>query len=412
MNRSEKVRVLHIIARLNIGGPAVYVMMLMDELPKDRFYSRLITGTVGKDEGDMSYLVSEKGIRSLFIPELGREISFVDDLKVLWQMVKIINYFKPDIVHTHTAKAGAIGRVSATLYNLGKNRKNRAKLIHTFHGHVFHSYFNKLKTYIFILIERLLGQLTDKIIVVSPLQKYDICRRYKIAPSNKVKNIPLGIEFNHFSNYKTSLREKTRKDLFHVTSPSTVLVGIVGRLTPVKNHHLFIDSVKAYKEFSYYDRITKFVIVGDGELRGELESYAAEQQVENDIIFTGWLRDMPAVYHALDIMTLTSKNEGSPLTLIEAMASKKPVVATDVGGVSNLFGQIVESPIDGYKIAKNGILVSSGDSQSMAKAIRYLISNPRISCNLAQNAQAHVFEAYSKERLIKDIDNLYSELIT
>ena len=404
------MRVLHIIARLNIGGPAIYVTILTDELPKDRFHTQLITGTVGKDEGDMSYLASEKGGIPFYIPELGREISFADDLKVLRQMVMIFNKFKPDIVHTHTAKAGVIGRLSAILYNLGKRRKNKVKLVHTFHGHVFHSYFNHIKTYIFILIERILGQFTDRIIVVSSLQKEDICQRFKIAPSRKVRNIPYGIELKHFSNYNESLREKARNDLFHIQSTSIVLVGIVGRLTAVKNHHLFIDMVKTFKELNPNDQI-KFIIIGDGELRRELESYAVKQRVENHVIFAGWQKDMPAVYHALDIVTLTSKNEGSPFTLIEAMASKKPVVSTDVGGVRNLFEQIEESHINGYKITKNGILVSSGDSLSLAKAIKFLIVNPKIAHDLAQNAQDHVLEVYSKERLIKDITNLYIELI-
>lgn len=410
MNRSEKMRVLHIIARLNIGGPAIYVTILADELPKDRFYSQLITGTIGRDEGDMSYLASEKGIRPFFIPELGREISLADDLKVLRKIIGVFNTFKPNIVHTHTAKAGAIGRLSAILYNLGQKRENRIRLIHTFHGHVFHSYFGFLKTRAFILIERILGKFTDRIIVVSELQKEDICHRFKIASPRKVKNIPYGIELNHFSQYRGISRDKSRADLFDVKAPGTILVGIVGRLTPVKNHHLFIDMVEAFKGFGSNDRV-KFVIVGDGELRKELEQYAARKHVDKDIIFAGWQKDMPAVYHAFDIVTLTSRNEGSPFTLIEAMASQRPAVATDVGGVGNLFGPVRENHRGGFKLAENGILASSGDSLSLAKALRFLIRNPETSLDMARNAQNYVLKIYSKERLIKDIDKLYSELV-
>ena len=199
MLHKKPIKILQVIARLNIGGPAKHVVMLSAGLNRDFFRPLIVCGKVGSDEGDMSYLAKEKGINPFMIKELGREIEVLDDVKSFLELRKIIKRFRPDIIHTHTAKAGTLGRSAGISLNLLKKKNNRTKLLHTFHGHIFHSYFSKMKTYAFIKIERFLARRTDKIIVASPLQKKDICKKYKITSDKKVKAIPLGFDLKIFS---------------------------------------------------------------------------------------------------------------------------------------------------------------------------------------------------------------------
>jgi glycosyltransferase involved in cell wall biosynthesis len=403
------VRILRIIARLNIGGPAIQAISLSEHFSRGDYRTLLLCGQVSPHEGDMSYLAGDKGVRPHILSALGREISLWNDLKALMALWAVIRRFRPHVIHTHTAKAGTLGRLAGIGFNLFRGPGHRIKLVHTFHGHIFHSYFGRLKTLVFVQIEKFLARFSDRIIVISPLQEEDICVRFKIAGPEKVRIIPLGFDLSGFDPPRGGERpgeeERSPED-----SNESLRVGIVGRLTPVKNHHMFLDAVKRLKDRGQ-GRHFRFVVVGDGELRDDLEKYAKELGVEQSVLFAGWQRQMPSVYRTLDIVVLTSLNEGTPVTLIEAMAAERPVVATDVGGVGDLLG-VVDKQADGrYKLGRNGILIPPGESDALADALLFLLKNRGPAREMALRAKRFVAQNYSRERLLKDIKCLYDELL-
>jgi len=409
MHDNRPIRILRIIARLNIGGPAIQAISLTSALSDDGYHSLLVCGKVGPNEGDMSYMADERDVEPYLLPELGREILFYNDLKCFLDIRRIIKRFRPDIIHTHTAKAGTLGRLAAISLNFFRRNTNRIKIVHTFHGHIFHSYFGLIKTFIFIRIERFLSKFTDKIIVISSLQKDDICKKYWIANPDKVRIIPLGFDLSRFT-VRHNDSEKIRQRYLPRDHDNGLLVGIIGRLAPVKNHHMFIEAVKHLKEKRKIDPF-RFLIIGDGELKEELLSYSGRLGIQDSVVFTGWQKDMPSVYGALDVVALTSMNEGTPVTLIEAMAAGKPVVATDVGGVRDLLGMEATRSNEGYGLARNGVLVPSGNGDILAKALQYLMADRKTSKTMAMHAREFVLDQVSIERLVKDMKSLYSELI-
>ena len=384
--QNQKTKILRIIARLNIGGPAIHTILLTAGLDKTQFESILVTGVVSEGEGDMSYLASKYGVKPIVIPELGREIGWKNDLTALYKLFRLIRTEKPEIVHTHTAKAGTLGRIAAILS--GAHYK-----IHTFHGHVLHSYFGTFKTNIFILIERLLARFTDKIIVISPLQYSELCHQIKVAPPEKFAIIPLGFDLTQFFNAEVHCG-KLRSEL-HI-SEDTLLVGIVGRLTAIKNHALFLRSAARVLEKVANVR---FLIVGDGELAVELKELSNDLQIQENVIFLGWRDDMPVIYADLDLVALTSLNEGTPVSLIEAMASGKAVVATAVGGVPDIV-------FDG----QTGILVPSGDEEKLSAAIIDLLEDAEKRRHFGKRGREFVKGKFTKERLFADMAKLYEDL--
>lgn len=405
----ENIRILRIIARLNIGGPAIQALSLTHAFSFGPYETFLVCGNVGPHEGDMSYLAEQKGVKPYLIPELGREISPFTDLKALRGLREIIKTFRPHIIHTHTAKAGTLGRLAGGSFNLLKGNRQKIKLVHTFHGHVFHRYFGSMKTVFFICIERLLGRFTDRIIVISPLQKRDICERFQIVRSGKVRVIPLGFDLSDFLLPKGD-RNNIRKKFFPDVSNEILVVGIVGRLTPIKNHRMFLDAVRWLKDKGKSDCF-RFLIIGDGELREELIQYSHSLGVEDLVFFGGWQRDMPSLYRAMDISVLTSLNEGTPVTLIEAMAAGRPVIATEVGGVCDLMGEVDSKNYQGYKLAQNGILIPSGKAENLGKALLFLTGNRHISKNISENGRRAALARFSMERLVRDMELLYLELV-
>ncbi|MFH1624602.1 MAG: glycosyltransferase [Pseudomonadota bacterium] len=447
----RKIKVLRIIGRLNIGGPAIHTVLLTDGLDKTKFDSILLTGSVGEHEGDMHYFAEERGVKPIIIPEMGRDISWKNDLRAFWKISKIIKREKPDFVHTHTAKAGTIGREAAIVIRCRESlvrslkrllfyKKSRlaahdpqVKIVHTFHGHIFRGYFHPLKTRAFLLIERVLARFTDKIIVLSNQQFKELCYHYKIAPPEKFAIIPLGLEIDKFLQCETK-RGQLRKEL---GIPREIpIVGIVGRLVPVKNHRMFLDTVaEVIKTKSWSSSknavtgcqapVARFIVVGDGELRGELETYSKQLGIQDDVIFTGWREDLDVIYADLDIVALTSLNEGTPVSLIEAMAAGKPVVATDTGGVRDLVTSSQQSAIrqeiedkkasdgihsPGYKIYERGILVQLGDVHGFAEAVRVMLNDGELRKKMGNEGRKLAQEKYRKERLYRDIEDLYLKL--
>lgn len=396
--KSRPIRVVRIIDRLNIGGPAKHVTWLTAGLNPAEFDSTLITGTVPEGEGDMNYFARDAGLDPIVIPEMSREIG-PRDLKVVWKVYKQLLRLKPDIVHTHKAKAGAAGRAAVLLYNLSHKK---CRTVHTFHGHVFHSYYSPLKSKIFVQIERTLARIgTDRIITISNEQKREITEVFRIVQPANVAVIPLGLDLDEISTAPGRLRRDLNlgEDVF--------LLGIVGRLCEVKNHRLLLES--ASRMTISPDRF-RVVIIGDGELRSELERKTRSLGIQDRVIFTGFRKDATELYADLDLVGLTSLNEGTPLTLIEAMSAGRAVIATDVGGVRDLMGH-TESTSNGLSIWSHGVTVRSQDAASFAEGTKYLFERPDVRRTMGARARAFVNERLSKDRLIREIESLYRQLL-
>lgn len=379
----SKIKVVRIIDRLNIGGPAIHVVILSAGLDRSQFETVLVTGQVCDFEGDMSYLAQNYAVNLVMVPELGRKVSLKNDAIALWKILAILKREKADIVHTHKSKAGAIGRVAAIICRV-------PMIVHTFHGHVFHSYFGRCKSFIFIQIERLLAKFTDSIITISKLQYKDICHRYHIAGGGKCTIVPLGFDFQPLDQC-ANLRNKLRNKL---NIPHRVVtIGIVGRLTAVKNHAMFI---KAASRILQSRQCVKFIVVGDGELKQQLVRQVADLHLSEHIIFAGWITSGAEIYCDLDIVTLTSINEGTPVTIIEAMYCSKPVIATDVGGMRDLIAN-----------NENGFLIAKNDIDGFCQAACTLIDSKAMRQQMGTRAHECVRHRYDKTRLINDIEQMY-----
>jgi len=391
----KAIKIIRIIARLNIGGPAIHTVLLSEGLNRERFKSVLVCGTLSQDEGDMSYYAERKGVRPCRIPELTREIDPWKDLLAFIKIFMVLLREHPRILHTHTAKAGTLGRLAGLVYNaLYFTGCRRIIFFHTFHGHVFEGYFKRYQTFLFLCIERFLACFTTAIVTVSVSVRDELVR-LSIAPSKKIEVIPLGFELDPFLALSRS-------------SGETVRVGIVGRLVSVKNHRMFLKSAAEIFRRKPDIKI-RFSIVGDGELRCELEDFVRTMHLERRIDFLGWRKDLTEVYSALDIVVLTSLNEGTPVSLIEAMASGRPVAATDVGGVCDLLGRndCQENIPGSFRVMERGILVASGDVSEMSEAIIFLAENKDCRERMGFRARDFARKNFGKERLVKDIERLY-----
>lgn len=402
---SYKIKILRIVSRLNIGGPSIHCSILFKGLNSKRFISKLVSGKISPHEGDMSYLVKSGRANPLIrVDEMQREIVFLKDLVSFFKIAWIIRKEKPDIVHTHLAKAGSISRIAVFVCNLFINKKIRT--VHTFHGNVLEGYFSPLKSNIVIIIEKALAKITDAIIAISQTQKWELTEKFQLADANKVHIINLGFDLTRFLN--TRRMGKLRSLL--CVGDETLLIGIVGRLAPIKNHVLFMDSVKLLNE-RFPQKDIRFIIVGDGELRNYLEIYARKIGILEKVVFYGWEKEVEKIYADLDILVLTSNNEGTPVSIIESMASSVPVVTTGVGGIKDLLGRIETRARteEDFSICERGILCSKGNAEAIASGIQYLIENDKHEILI--RAREFVFKNYSDERLIERIEKLYHSLL-
>jgi glycosyltransferase involved in cell wall biosynthesis len=398
------MKIVRIIARLNVGGPARHVVWLTKNLQSEEFRSVLLTGTVPEGEEDMNYFAAENGVTPVFIPEMSRELS-LKDIVSLWKVFRRIVREKPDIIHTHTAKAGTIGRVAGFFYRWLAWKP--LKMVHTYHGHVFHSYYGKRKTAVFLLIERSLARLTDRIIAISGQQKAEINEKFGVGRAKQFAVVPLGIDLSPFEKPEAK-KHLLREELG--AADDEILVGFVGRLTEIKNIPLLLKAAKVYGEGSApASPKLKFIIIGDGHLRESLEKEAADLDVRGPVVFLGNRHDADVFYAGLDIIALTSLNEGTPLSLIEAMANGKPFVSTAVGGVVDLLGEIAAEE-ENFQIGERGLGIASGDERGLRDALVYLAGNEALRNRLGANGREFVRNNYSKERLTADIIELYREL--
>lgn len=396
---TRSLRVARIIARLNVGGPARHVVWLTAEMAAEGFETLLVTGTVAAGESDMSDFAAMHGVAPVVIPEMSRELSPRDVITIvkLWSLMR---RFRPDIVHTHTAKAGAAGRLAAFLYRwltlqalLGRPRPVR--VVHTYHGHVFHGYYGALRTRVFLAIERQLARISDAIVVLAEQQLREIHERFAIGRREQFRIIPLGI------NFEESAAAPQAEP--HQGS----VVGIVGRLTAIKDHRLFLRVATRLQ----HRADVSFAVYGDGEDRDSLRATAAELGLER-VAFYG-TRPASEIYAAIDLIALTSRNEGTPLALIEAMANGVPVLSAAVGGVVDLLGPVTETVTEGrvcYDLRERGVTARSGDEEGLAAGLGRLLDDPELRELLRSRGRAFVTAKHSLERLVHDVASLYREL--
>ena len=381
MSTDRPIRVMRIIARLNIGGPAIHVVLLTDKLSPPEFETILVCGHIGPHEGDMAYLAEQRHIHPVYITQLGRELSPIRDLATLFKLWRLMRQLRPDVVHTHTAKAGFVGRVAAWLAGVPVR-------VHTFHGHVLLGYFGPAKTRLFLWLERLTARLTDRLITISPGLKDELAGTYHVAPVEKFVVVPLGLELSPTPRHQGTFRAQ-----FDI-SPDAPLIGIVGRLVPIKNHELFLAMADCVRQ-QHPD--AQFVVVGDGERRVALERQAEALGLRASVIFTGFLRDLRPVYSDLDVLVITSRNEGTPVSLIEALAAGVPVVSTAVGGVPDVLHG-----------GEYGRLVPPDDPVSLAAAVCDSRAEPTGNRAAIQDV---IFAQYGINRLADDLAVLYRALL-
>jgi len=383
-----KKKIIRIITRLNIGGPTLNVVNLCVGLAEE-YETLLVSGQIEPHESDMSYYAKKYNIPIYYLKHMSRELRFPADFIALWELYLLFRREKPDIVHTHTAKAGTLGRIAAFLAGV-------PKIYHTFHGNIFKGYFSNAKTKLFIKIEKVLASITTNIISISEKQKQELVD-LSIARPEKISVIKLGFDFSNVLSTKEYLG--TFRQKFQIPSDAYI-IAIIGRITAIKNHALFLDISEKLlnKQNKVPIRKLFFVIVGDGDMKQEIQAEIEKRKLSENIIITGFLNDMKAVYADVDMVVLTSHNEGTPVALIEAMINKKVVLSTNVGGISDF----VENNI-------NGFYFNTPNADLFVEKITEIIDNRRESNFIGEKAKQSVHDMFSMDRLVNDIMKLYQD---
>jgi glycosyltransferase involved in cell wall biosynthesis len=391
--QSRPLRVLRVIARLNVGGPALHTVILNDGLRQRGYDTLLVYGSVGPQEASFEELAKARGLPTVYIPQLGRRISLFDDARAFAHVVGAIWRWSPDVVHTHTAKAGTLGRIAALVYNTASRRARRCAVIHTFHGHVLEGYFGPLGSAVVRAIERTLARITDRIVTISVRQREDITRRFGIAPARKVATVPLGLELGSL----LKLEDRAGGRLTVPTELEEVVVGYVGRLVPIKSLDTLVRGVAIARA-----RLPKIrlLIAGDGQERPRLEQLVGELGLTDRVEFLGWRSDLASLYRRMHVFVLTSINEGTPVSLIEAMAAGVPVVASSVGGVPDV--------VDG---GVTGVLVPPRQPEAVAAAIVAAIVESDRAAVMAARARQSVRERFDSARLVQETEAMYRETL-
>jgi glycosyltransferase involved in cell wall biosynthesis len=386
----DRIKVLRVIARLNMGGPALHVAYLTAGL-RDRGYdTTLVAGTLARGEDSMGFVADGLGIDVVRIEELGREISPFRDLFATMRLARVIRRERPEILHTHTAKAGAVGRLAALL----AGRARPPVIVHTFHGHVLRGYFGPLRSRVFLALERWLAAHTTALIAVGPQVRDDLVA-LGVAPAERFAVIRLGIELEERVRPEDDGRAETRRYLG--VPADRFVVGWVGRMTAVKRTD---DVLEAFRLVREHGVDACLCLVGDGPDRERLERRASELGVIRDTLFLGYQEDVAQYYAAFDALVLPSANEGTPVSVIEALAAETPVVATRVGGVPDVVRE-----------GQEGFLVDAGDTEELAERLTRLARDPDLRRRLGESGRNRVLKRYAVERLLDDVDRLYRELL-
>lgn len=391
-------KVLRIINRFNLGGPTYNAAYLTKYLSPE-FETLLVGGAIDESEGNSQFIVKNLGIEPLIIPEMRRSLDPVLDNKAYRKIKKIICEFKPDIVHTHASKAGALGRYAAYKMKV-------PVIVHTFHGHVFDAYFNKYLSAFYMNIERYLAKKSSCIIALSENQKNDLSSKYRICDKEKIKVIPLGFDLERFQKDYEEKRKIFREQ--YNLGDDEIAVAIIGRIVHVKNHDLFLDAVK--KVSTKTSKKIRVFIIGDGECKQALMNKAAKlglsftgnisDSFKNLITFTSWIQEIDKVIAGIDVVCMTSLNEGTPVSLIEAQAGNKPIIATNVGGIEDVV-------IPG----KTALLSPNNEIHAFAQNLNKIIESADLRNELSQQGWAFVKEKFHFMRLVSDTRILYHRLL-
>ncbi len=395
---TEKIKVLRIINRFNLGGPTYNVAYLSKYLSSD-FETLLVGGAKDDTEESSDFIVKNLDLHPIIIEEMKREIDFKNDVAAYKKIKKIIREYQPHIVHTHASKAGTLGRLAASACGV-------PIIIHTFHGHIFHSYFGKLKTAFYKNIERYLAKKSTTIIAISEKQKQELTAIHKICKAEKVEVIPLGFDLTKFQENQ-ELKRKQFREKYNIADDE-MAISIIGRLVPVKNHHLFLEGIKDVS-----GKTTKKIrafIIGDGEYRQEIESKAKElnipftdatQSNEKTLLtFTSWIKEIDIALAGSDVVALTSFNEGTPVSLIEAQAANKAIVSTNVGGIENV---VIPN--------ETALLCENNNVYEFSGQLLKVIENDSLRASMAAKGWIHVKEKFHYTRLVSDMEKLYKTLL-
>lgn len=397
---NRNIKVLRITNRFNLGGPTYNVAYLSKYLDAP-YETKLIGGMKDESEASSEYILDQIGVEREVITEMRRSINPFQDIIAYRKIRSIIREYKPDIVHTHAAKSGTLGRLAAI-------HEKVPIVLHTFHGHVFHSYFGTFKTSIFKTIERWLAKNSSGVVCISDEQAREISEEHRICERKKTRVIPLGFNLDRFTTDQDQKRKKFRS--IYNLNESDIAIGIVGRLVPIKNHALFVDMIQEIMKQTEGKKC-RFFIIGDGESRESIEQYCTEKgigftqnkapEADHPLCFTSWIKEVDEVYAGLDIVCLTSNNEGTPVSLIEALAASKPVVSTRVGGIED----IVEN-------GNSGLLSEPGDRVAFSENVLNLIKRSDLRQSFGEKGKTSVLEKYSYKRLVKDMKVFYDQLIS
>lgn len=407
-------RVLRIINRFNLGGPT-YNAAYLTKFMEPEYETLLVGGQWDESEAGSGHILNALNIKPIVIPEMRRNISMSRDRAAYIRIRRLIDEFRPDIVHTHASKAGAVGRLAATDAQV-------PVVLHTFHGHVFHSYFGKVKTNVYKNIERFLAKRSSRIIAISEKQKDELVNEHRICGADKVEVIKLGFDLDRFQEDLAGKRALFRQ--VYGLQEDEIAIGIIGRLVPIKDHATFLRAINMVRQRT--TQKFKVFIVGDGESRGDIEGLAKELNIpfapgpvvngaglskthtqgktvppnQPLLTFTSWLKEVDIVNAGLDIIALSSLNEGTPVSLIEAQASNKPIVSTQVGGIENV---VIPN--------KTALLSPPADPESLASNLLKVLEDRELRASMAKSGWDHVSYQFHYSRLVKDMSTLYGSLL-
>jgi glycosyltransferase involved in cell wall biosynthesis len=384
------VKILRIIARLNVGGPAQQVALLSEALARQGCDTLLVHGVVADGEADAEPAVRRRHVKTLRMATLQRRLSPIADMQSCWGLLRIMRAFQPDVIHTHTAKAGTLGRLAGLIYNTTRPSAKRAVVVHTFHGHVLSGYFGWLGSTLARWAERSLALGSDVVLTLSARQRHDIVERFRVAAHHKVRVVPPAVDVTPLLQVPPPNAAARRA---WVDEPDALVIGYVGRFAPIKGLETL---VRAFGLVTKELPEARLLLVGGGSERESLHQLTVALGLQNRVVFAGWVEELATIYEAFDIVALTSISEGTPLAIIEAMAAGRPVVATAVGGVPDV-----------VQDGKTGILVPAGDAGAVAGAILRLGADATARAAMGAAGREIAREAFDLSRTSKDVMQMY-----
>jgi glycosyltransferase involved in cell wall biosynthesis len=385
---TSQLRIVHVIARLNVGGAARSVIELAAEERRRMHDVVVVAGSLAPGEDSMEYLAVERGVPVLSLPSLQRELSPRQDARAIRSLRRLLRERRPHVLHTHTAKAGATGRLAALL--TGDARP--PAIVHTFHGHVLSGYFSPGRERIFQLVERALAGRTSTLIAVSEEVRDDLVG-FGVARAERFAVVPYGFELSTLGGEER--RAALRAELG--IGDGAFVVGFAGRLTPIKRP---LDLVRTLAELRAGGIDASLIVVGDGPERPRAEGLASAMGIAGHCRFLGYRRDIEPWYSAFDAFLLVSQNEGAPVVAIEALAAGRPVVATNAGGTRTI-----------VKHGLSGFLAPIGDTAALAAHLATLARDPDLAERLAAYGAADVRVRFSLERMAADVEALYRKAL-